>query len=113
MTALEEMRAAIAERDAVIKALLAEVEQLKRRAGMDSSNSSMPPGSNGPAARAKRAKRPKKRSPRWAGRARADLAQRSGPDQHPRPRSMRRVRLQAGRPDEKIVARVQMFDTHR
>jgi hypothetical protein len=34
-----------AERDRVIAALIAEVEQLKRRAGMDSSNSSMPPGS--------------------------------------------------------------------
>ncbi|MDP4510647.1 IS66 family transposase [Nonomuraea turcica] len=63
----EELLAALAERDAVIAALLAEIEQLKRRVGMDSSNSSMPPGSDGPAARAKRAKKPKKRSPRPRG----------------------------------------------
>jgi hypothetical protein len=48
----EELLAALAERDAVIEVLLAEVEALKRRVGMDSSNSSMPPGSDGPAARA-------------------------------------------------------------
>ena len=59
--------AALAERDAVIAALLAEIEQLKRRVGMDSSSSSMPPGSDGPAARAKRAKKPGKRSPRPRG----------------------------------------------
>jgi Family of unknown function (DUF6444) len=47
----EELLAALAERDAVIAALLAEIEQLKRRVGMDSSNSSMPPGSDGVAAR--------------------------------------------------------------
>jgi hypothetical protein len=52
----EELLAALAERDAVIEVLLAEIEQLKRPAGMDSSNSSMPPGSDGPAARARRAK---------------------------------------------------------
>jgi hypothetical protein len=40
----EELLAALAERDAVIAALLAEIEQLKRRVEMDSSNSSMPPG---------------------------------------------------------------------
>ena len=33
----EELLAALAERDAVIAALLAEIEQLKRRVGMDSS----------------------------------------------------------------------------
>jgi hypothetical protein len=61
----EELLAALAERDAVIEGLLAEIEQLKRRAGMDSSNSSLPPGSDGPAARAKRAKQRSKRpSPR-------------------------------------------------
>lgn len=49
----EELLAALAERDAVIAALLAEIEQLKRRVGMDSSNSSMPPGSDGLAARAR------------------------------------------------------------
>ena len=64
----EELLAALAERDAVIEVLLAEIEALKRRAGMDSSNSSMPPGSDGPAARAKRTKqRGKKRSPRPRG----------------------------------------------
>ncbi|MEV0346048.1 DUF6444 domain-containing protein [Nonomuraea sp. NPDC050680] len=51
------MRASIAERDALIRALLAEVEQLKRRAGMDSFDSSMSPASEGPAARAKRAEK--------------------------------------------------------
>ena len=45
----EELVAALAERDAVIAVLVAEIEQLKRRVGMDSSNSSMPPGSDGPA----------------------------------------------------------------
>ena len=63
----EELLAALAERDAVIAALLAEIEQLKRRVGMDSSNSSMPPGSDGLAARARRAKKPGKRSPRPRG----------------------------------------------
>ncbi|MGP3966002.1 DUF6444 domain-containing protein, partial [Nonomuraea sp. 3N208] len=85
LAALDELRAAVAERDAVIRALLAEVEQLKRRAGMDSSNSSMPPGSDGPASRAKRAKKPKKRSPRprggQAGHEGHALAWRSDPDQ--------------------------------
>ncbi|MEQ4725215.1 DUF6444 domain-containing protein [Nonomuraea sp. B19D2] len=85
LAALDELRAAVAERDAVIRVLLAEVEQLKRRAGMDSSNSSMPPGSDGPASRAKRAKKPKKRSPRprggQAGHEGHALAWRSDPDQ--------------------------------
>ena len=63
----EELLAALAERDALIAALLAEIEQLKRRVGMDSSNSSMPPGSDGPAARARRASKPRKRSPRPRG----------------------------------------------
>lgn len=63
----EELLAALAERDAVIAGLLAEIERLKRRVGMDSSNSSMPPGSDGPAARAKRAKRGRKPSPRRRG----------------------------------------------
>ncbi len=49
----EQLLAALAERDAVIEVLQAEIEALKRRAGMDSSNSSMPPGSDPPAARAK------------------------------------------------------------
>ncbi|TMR17522.1 hypothetical protein ETD86_23130 [Nonomuraea turkmeniaca] len=63
----EELLTALAERDAVIAALMAEIEQLKRRVGMDSSNSSLPPGSDGLAARDKRAKKPKKRSPRPRG----------------------------------------------
>ncbi len=63
----EELLAALVERDAVIAGLLAEIERLKRRIGMDSSNSSLPPGSDGPAARAKRAKRKGKRSPRRRG----------------------------------------------
>jgi transposase len=64
----EELLAALAERDAVIEVLLAEIEQLKRRVGVDSSNSSMPPGADGPAARDKRAKqRRSKLSPRPRG----------------------------------------------
>ncbi len=63
----EELLAALAERDAVIAALLAEIEQLKRRVGMDSSSSSMPPGPDGLAARARRARKPGKRSPRPRG----------------------------------------------
>jgi hypothetical protein len=64
----EELLAALAQRDAVIEVLLAEIEQLKRRVGVDSSNSSMPPGSDRPAARAKRAKaRRSKPSPRRRG----------------------------------------------
>jgi hypothetical protein len=81
----EELLAALAERDAVIAALLAEIEQLKRRVGMDSSNSSMPPGSDGPAARARRARKPGKRSPRprggQPGHEGHALACRSDPDQ--------------------------------
>ncbi len=64
----EELLAALAERDAVIEALLVRIEVLERRVGMDSSNSSMPPGSDGPAARARRAKsRTKKPSPNPRG----------------------------------------------
>jgi transposase len=63
----EELIAALEERDAVIAALLVEIERLKRRVGMDSGNSSMPPGSDGPAARAKRAKQRRKPSPRPRG----------------------------------------------
>jgi transposase len=64
----EELLAALADRDAVIAALLVRIEVLERRVGMDSSNSSMPPGSDGPAARAKRGKkRSAKRSPRARG----------------------------------------------
>ena len=64
----EELLAALAERDQMIAVLRAEIEMLKRRAGMDSSNSSMPPGVDGPAARARRAKQRKaKPSPRKRG----------------------------------------------
>jgi transposase len=55
----EELLAAVAQRDAVIDALLVRIEVLERQVGMDSSNSSMPPGSDGPAARARRAKQRK------------------------------------------------------
>ena len=69
----------------MIAALLAEIEQLKRRVGMDSSNSSMPPGSDGPAARGRRAKKPRKRSPRrrggQPGHEGHSLAWRADPDQ--------------------------------
>ncbi len=101
----------------MIAVLLAEVAQLKRRAGMDSSNSSMPPGSDGPAARAKRAKKAKGRSPRprggQPGHEGHGLAWRNDPDEiivlvpdacagcaHPL----------AGLPGE-VGTRVQVFDT--
>ncbi|WP_425455214.1 DUF6444 domain-containing protein [Allorhizocola rhizosphaerae] len=56
----------------MIAGLPGEIERLKRRVGMDSSNSSMPPGSDGPGARAKRAKRKKAlaASAGWADRPR-------------------------------------------
>lgn len=64
----DELLAALADRDAMIAVLRAEIEMLKRRAGMDSSNSSLPPGSDGPGARARRARqRKKKPSPRRRG----------------------------------------------
>jgi transposase len=64
----EELVAALAERDQVIAVLRAEIEMLKRRVGMDSSNSSLPPGADGPAARARRGKQRKaKPSPRRRG----------------------------------------------
>lgn len=44
---LVELDARLAERDAVVAALLAEVAELRRRLGMDSSNSSKPPSSDG------------------------------------------------------------------
>jgi len=72
----EELLAALAERDAVIAVLVAEIEQLKRRVGMDSSNSSMPPGSDGLAARARRAK--KQRSGKVSPRARGGQAGHEG-----------------------------------
>ena len=64
----EELLAALDERDVVISVLLVRIADLERRVGMDSSNSSMPPGSDGPAARARRAKQRKKNpSPRPRG----------------------------------------------
>lgn len=64
----EELLAALAERDTVIAVLRAEIEALRRRVDMDSSNSSLPPGSDGPAARARRVKqRRAKPSPRRRG----------------------------------------------
>ena len=64
----DELLAALAERDQVIAVLRAEIEMLKRRAGMDSSNSSLPPGSDRPTARARRGKQRKgKPSPRRRG----------------------------------------------
>jgi len=64
----EELLAALAQRDAVIDALLVRIEVLERQIGMDSSNSSMPPGSDGPAARARRVKQRKaKQSPNQRG----------------------------------------------
>lgn len=111
------MLAALAERDAVIAALLAEIEQLKRRVGMDSSNSSMPPGSDGPAARAKRAKKPKKPSPGkrggQAGHEGHALAWRAEPDEVTvvAPQACADCgRALAGAPGQ-VTARVQVFDT--
>ncbi|GAA1022770.1 hypothetical protein Aple_086910 [Acrocarpospora pleiomorpha] len=117
LTALDELRAAIAERDTVIRTLLAEVEQLKRRAGMDSSNSSMPPGLDGPAARARRAKKPKKRSPRprggQAGHEGHALAWRNDPDQITiiAPQACAGCGHRLADLRGKVVARVQVFDT--
>ncbi|WP_113702234.1 IS66 family transposase [Nonomuraea lactucae] len=113
----EELLAALAERDAVIAALMAEIEQLKRRVGMDSSNSSLPPGSDGPAARAKRAKKPKKRSPRprggQAGHEGHALAWRSVPDQITliTPTKCAGCGHRLAGLEGKVTARVQVFDT--
>ena len=113
----EELLAALAERDAVIAVLRAEIEQLKRRVGMDSSNSSMPPGSDGPAARAKRSKQSKKRSPRPRG-------GQAGHEGHALGRVADPDRVQVVTPDEctgcgralagvagGVAASVQVFDT--
>ncbi|XVQ82663.1 IS66 family transposase [Microbispora siamensis] len=113
----EELLAALAERDAVIAALMAEIEQLKRRVGMDSSNSSLPPGSDGPAARAKRAKKPKKRSPRprggQAGHEGHALAWRSEPDQITliTPEECAGCGHRLATLEGKVAGRVQVFDT--
>jgi transposase len=113
----EELLAALAGRDAVIAVLMAEIAQLKRRVGMDSSNSSMPPGSDGPAARAKRAKKSKKRSPRprggQTGHEGHALAWRSDPDQITviAPEACAGCGHALADREGKVVARVQMFDT--
>jgi transposase len=113
----EELLAALAERDAVIAVLRAEIEALKRRVGMDSSNSSMPPGSDGPAARAKRSKPSKKRSPRPRG-------GQAGHDGHGLQRVADPDRIEVLAPDDcaqcgralagvagQVASRVQVFDT--
>ena len=60
-----ELLAVVAEQAAMIESLRAEVAALRRQAGRDSSNSSQPPGQDGPAAKAK-----KKAGQREARRAR-------------------------------------------
>jgi transposase len=59
----EELLAALADRDTTIAALLAEIAELKRRLGMDSSNSSMPPSSDSLGARARRKRRRERKPP--------------------------------------------------
>jgi hypothetical protein len=49
----EELAALVAEQAALIEALRVEVEALRRQVGRDSSNSSQPPSTDGPAAKAK------------------------------------------------------------
>jgi transposase len=114
----EELLAVVAERDAVIAALLVRIEVLERRVGMDSSNSSMPPGSDGPAARARRAK---------AGKAKPSPNPRGGQPGH-EGRGLQRVAI----PDQvevlapagcgdcgrslsgvpgRVASRIQVFDT--
>src|SRR5437868_5404891 len=113
----EELLAALAERDTVIAALVAEVEQLKRRLGMDSSNSSLPPSSDGPVARAKRADKPRKRSPRSRGGQPGHdghaLAWRSTPDQVTtvRPVACGGCGRSLADVEGSVGTRVQVFDT--
>ena len=52
-----ELLAVVAEQSALIESLRAEVAALRRQAGRDSSNSSQPPGQDGPAAKAKAGQR--------------------------------------------------------
>ena len=52
-----ELLAMVAEQSALIESLRAEVAALRRQAGRDSSNSSQPPGRDGPAAGPKPARR--------------------------------------------------------
>ena len=71
-----ELAAVVAEQAALIEALRAEVAALRRQAGRDSSDSSLPPSQDGPAARAK------KKAGRQARRARPGRAQ-GGQKGHP------------------------------
>jgi len=57
-----ELLAVVAEQAALIGALRAEVAALRRQAGRDSSNSSQPPGQDGPAAKAKAGQREARRA---------------------------------------------------
>jgi hypothetical protein len=54
--------AVVAEQAALIESLRAEVAALRRQAGRDSSNSSQPPGQDGPAAKAKAGQREARRA---------------------------------------------------
>src|SRR5271169_1992151 len=72
-----ELAAVVAEQAALIEALRAEVAALRRQAGRDSSDSSLPPSQDGPAARAK-----KKAGRREARRVRPGRAQ-GGQKGHP------------------------------
>jgi transposase len=59
---VSELLAVVAEQAALIETLRAEVAALRRQAGRDSSNSSQPPGQDGPAAEAKAARRAARRA---------------------------------------------------
>jgi hypothetical protein len=114
----EELLAALAERDAVIAVLLVEIEALKRRAGMDSSNSSMPPGSDGPAARAKRGKQRKRQSsPRarggQAGHEGHGLQRVANPDHVEiiAPQGCGGCGLDLAGVAGRVISRIQVFDT--
>jgi transposase len=113
----EELLAALAERDAVIAVLRAEIEALKRRVGMNSSNSSMPPGSDGLAARAKRGKQSKKRSPRprggQAGHDGHGLSRVADPDRVEvlAPQSCTGCGTSLAGVAGRVASRVQVFDT--
>src|ERR1039458_5779811 len=72
-----ELLAVVAEQSALIESLRAEVAARRRQAGRDSSNSSQPPGQDGPAAEAKA-----KAGQREARRARAGRPQ-GGQKGHP------------------------------
>ncbi|MFI5068269.1 MAG: DUF6444 domain-containing protein [Streptosporangiales bacterium] len=87
-----ELLAVVAEQAAVIGALRAEVAALRRQAGRDSSNSSQPPGQDGPAAKAKA-----KAGQREARRARPGRPQ-GGQKGHPGASL-----AWAARPDETLV----------